>query len=80
MFDDRYNGVTLDEAAAEAGGYVNYYPGKKFVMDYDYHAATIYCREKGIRKTDLTEEEWSMFELNPPLVFPREKGIQSLAI
>ena len=76
MFDDRYNGLKLDEAAEKAGGYVDYYPGKKFVLDYDYNAATIYCREKGIKKSDLTMEEWDMFELNPPLVAPmREEGV-----
>jgi len=75
MFDDKYNGLTLDDAAAKAGGYVDYRPGKKFILDYDYHAANKYCLDIGINKADLTDDEWKMFELDPPLVYPREKII-----
>jgi len=63
MFDDRYNGLTLDDAAAKAGGYVEYHPGKKIVIDYDYRAAIDYCRESGIKTTDMSDEEWEMFDL-----------------
>jgi hypothetical protein len=73
MLDDKYNGISLDDAAAQAGGYVDYYPGKKVIMDYDYRAAGKYCREKGIEKSDMTEEEWKMFRFDPPLVYPREE-------
>ena len=72
MFDDRYNGLTLDEAAEKAGGYVAYYPGKKLIMDYDYHAMSKYCREKGIDPIDLPDAERKMFEIDPPLVYPRK--------
>jgi hypothetical protein len=68
MFDDRHNGLTLDEAAAKAGGYVAWYPGKKLVVDYDYHALSNYCRAKGIKPIDLSEEERKQFEYDPPLV------------
>lgn len=75
MFEEkRINGLTLDEAAAKAGGYVDYYPGKKFIMDYDYRAASDYCREKGISKADMSEEEWKLFEFDPPLVYPRTRA------
>jgi hypothetical protein len=67
MFDDRYNGLTLDDAAAQAGGYVDFRPGKNRIPDYDFHAAIIYCKEKGIEKSDMTAEEWDMFEIRPSL-------------
>ncbi|MCL2086915.1 MAG: hypothetical protein FWH05_04890 [Oscillospiraceae bacterium] len=73
MFDDRYNGLTLDEAAEKAGGYVSYYPGKKIVQEYDYRAMSRYCRERGIKPMDLPEEEREQFEFDPPLVFSRER-------
>ena len=63
MFDDRYNGLTLDDAAAKAGGYVDYYQGKRIDMNHDYRAAIDYCREKGIKTVDMSDEEWEMFEL-----------------
>jgi len=44
MLDDKYNGLTLDEAAQQAGGYVSYTPGKKLAMDYDYRELSKYCR------------------------------------
>jgi len=71
MFDDKYNGLTLDEAAAEAGGYVSYTPGKKLIMDYDYRELSNYCREKGVEPMDLPKDELKKFEINPPLVYPR---------
>jgi len=70
MLNEKYNGLTLDEAAEEAGGYVAYTPGKKFVMDYDYRELSNYCREKGVEPMDLPEDELKMFEINPPLVYP----------
>jgi len=64
MFNDVYNGLTLDEAAEKAGGYVEYYPGKKTIVEHDYRAAIDYCREKGIKTNEMTDEEWEMFKLN----------------
>jgi len=69
MFDDKYNGLTLDEAATKAGGYVAYYPGKKTIQEYDYRAMSKYCRKKGILPMDLTENERKQFEFDPPLIF-----------
>ena len=74
MFNDKYNGLTLDDAAAEAGGYVEYYPGKKFIMEHDYRAAIDYSRKKGIKTADMTDEEWDIFKLDVPLVYPRRKS------
>jgi len=74
MFNDEYNGMSLDDAAAKAGGYVDYYPGKTLVLDYDYAAISRYCRKKGIKKSDLTDEERKMFEFDPPLVYPRRES------
>ena len=71
MFDDKYNGLTLDEAAAKAGGYVDYTPGKHLVIDCDYRAMSDYCRAKGIKPVDLPEEERKLFEYDPPLVYPK---------
>ena len=59
MLNDRYNGLTLDEAAEKADGYVAY-PGGN-VMEADYHAMSEYCRKKGIKPIELTEEEYAMF-------------------
>ena len=67
MFDDKYNGITLDEAAANAGGYVDYNPGSPVILDYDYRAMSDYCRKKGIKPIDLSENERMQFEYNPPL-------------
>ena len=74
MFNDKVNGLSFDDAAAKAGGYVDYYPGKKFVLDYDYAAISRYCRKKGIKKADLTAEEREMFKFDPPLVYPRNES------
>ena len=71
MFDDRYNGITLDDAAAKAGGYVDYVPGKPMIIDYDYRSMSDYCRAKGIKPIDLPEDERKMFEFDPPLIYPR---------
>jgi len=69
MFDDTYDGLTLDEAAEKAGGYVDYTPGKPLIIDYDYRAMSDYCRSKGIKPIELPEEERKMFEYDPPLVY-----------
>ena len=71
MFDDKYNGLTLDEAAEKAGGYVTYTPGKKLIMDYDYRELSNYCRKKCVEPIDLPEEELKLFRIDPPLVYPR---------
>jgi len=71
MFNDKYEGITLDEAAVVAGGYVAYKPGKKFVLDYDLRELSKHCREKGVEPIDLPEDELKQFEINPPLVYPR---------
>jgi len=71
MFDDKYNGLTLDEAAEKAGGYVSYTPGKKLIVDYDYRELSNYCRKKGVEPIDLPEEELEVFKIDPPLVYPR---------
>jgi hypothetical protein len=67
MFDDKYKGLTLDDAAAKAGGYVDFRPGGERIPSYDFHTAIKYCRENGIEKADLTEEQWDMFEITPSL-------------
>jgi len=76
VFDDTYNGMTLDDAAAIAGGYVAYTPGKKLVMDYDYRELSKYCRERGVEPLDLPDDELAMFRIDPPLVYPRAHEIK----
>jgi hypothetical protein len=49
----------LDDLAAKHGGYVAYNPNS--IMEADYHAMSLYCREKGIKPMELTEEEYEMF-------------------
>ena len=71
MFYDRYEGVTLDDAAAVAGGCIAYTTEKKFVMDYDLCELSKYCRERNIEPIDLPEEELKQFEINPPLIYPK---------
>lgn len=67
MFDDRYNGLTLDEAAEKAGGYVRYRPGDKSHLEFDFRALSKYCRERGVEPIDLPEEELSIFRIDSPL-------------
>ena len=55
MFDDKYKGLTLDEAAEKAGGYVDYSPGRPLIIEADYRAMSKYCTEKGIKPIDLTD-------------------------
>jgi hypothetical protein len=71
MFDDKYNGMTLDEAASKAGGYVAYTPGKKLIVEYNLRELSMYCREKGVEPIDLSEDELNVFRIVPPLVYPR---------
>jgi len=63
------NMATLDDVAAKAGGYVSYTPGKPLIIDYDYRAMSDYCRKKGIKPLDLSEEERRQFAFDPPLVY-----------
>ena len=58
----------LDEAAVRAGGYLAN-PKRPLLIEYDYRAMTEYCREKGIAKTDLSDEELKQFEYAEPLVY-----------
>ena len=71
MFDDTYKGMTLDDAAAKAGGYVAYSYGKKLVMEYDFRELSKYCRERGVEPLNLPADELAMFRIDPPLVYPR---------
>ena len=58
----------IDKAAIKAGGYLAK-PKRPLIIEYNYRAMTVYCREKGISKMDLTEEELKMFEYKKPLVY-----------
>ena len=59
----------LDEIAEKAGGYVDYIPGRPLIIDADYRAILEYCKKKGIGSMELTDEEFAMFEYNPPLIY-----------
>jgi carbamoylphosphate synthase small subunit len=65
---ERRGWEALDSAAERAGGYLAK-PKRPLVIDYDYRAMTQYCREKGVSKMDLTEEELKLFEYDEPLVY-----------
>ncbi|MCL2055243.1 MAG: hypothetical protein FWG90_12545 [Oscillospiraceae bacterium] len=58
----------LDAAAVEAGGYLAK-PKRPLIMDYDYRAMSHYCRDKGVKNDDLTEDELRLFRFDPPLVY-----------
>lgn len=58
----------IDKVAEESGGYLAT-PIRPLVVEYDYRAMTDYCREKGISKMDLTQEELKGFEYSEPLVY-----------
>jgi len=58
----------LDDAAVLAGGYLAM-PKRPLVIEYDYRAMSKYCREKGISKMDLTEDELRLFEYHEPLIY-----------
>jgi len=68
MLNDIYKGLTLDQAAEKAGGYVAP-PKRPLVVEADYRAMSKYCRERGVKPTDLTEEECAIFFYNEPLVY-----------
>ena len=59
MLNSKHKGLTLDEAAEKAGGYLAY-PSNGH-MDADYHAMSLYCKKKGIKPRDLTDEEYDSF-------------------
>ena len=67
--EKKINGLTLDEAAEKAGGYVDYVPGRPLIMDYDYRAMSNYARKTGMPTTELTADELKMFEFDEPLVY-----------
>lgn len=58
----------LDEAAVRAEGYLAH-PKRPLMIEYDYRAMTKYCRERGISKMDLTENELKLFEYAEPLIY-----------
>jgi hypothetical protein len=58
----------IDEVAERTGGYLAT-PKRPLVIEYDYKAMTVYCKEKGISKMNVTEEELKMFEYDEPLVY-----------
>lgn len=58
----------LDDLAAKYGGYVAP-PKHPIIIEYDYRAMSKYCREKGIKPMDITEEEAKMFLYDEPLVY-----------
>jgi len=58
----------LDDAAVRAGGYLSK-PKRPLIVEYDYHAMSIYCLEKGLTKMDLSEDDLKMFEYTKPLVY-----------
>lgn len=51
----------LDDAAAEAGGYVAFNSDVENEPHYDYHAISKYCKEKGIEPLDMTIRELNSF-------------------
>jgi hypothetical protein len=70
----------LENAAERAGGYVAYRPGEPLIMDYDYHAMSKYCRQKGVEPMELSEKEQKMFEFANPLVYPRKTAANQIQI
>ena len=57
----------IDRLAEEHGGYV--VRPHPLVIEADYHAMSNYCREKGIKPMDLSEDEYKMFLFDEPLVY-----------
>ena len=51
----------LDDAAAEAGGYVAFNSNVENEPHYDYRAISKYCKEKGIEPLDMTIRELNSF-------------------
>lgn len=50
----------LDQAADEAGGFVDFTPPGRDVH-YNYSAISKYCKEKGIEPIDMTIRELNKF-------------------
>jgi len=69
MHDESIREQTLDEVAEEAGGYVRYTPGVPLVVEADYRAMSRYCIERGITSDELTDEEYSLFLYDEPIVY-----------
>ena len=69
MFDDEKDELSLDAAAEDAGGYVDFVFGRPLVIETDYRALSNYCRERGVRPSDLTEDEYRVFLYNEPLIY-----------
>ena len=69
MSDNEYEALTLDEVAEQSGGYFSYTIGSPLLIDADYRAMSRYCIERGITPMDLTEEEYSLFLYDEPLVY-----------
>jgi hypothetical protein len=58
----------LDEAAQRAGGYLAS-PKRPLVIDADYRSMSKYCTERGIKPSELTEDEYAMFIYDEPLIY-----------
>jgi len=69
MSDNKISEQTLDDIAHEAGGYVDYVPGRPLIVEADYRAMSRYCIERGITSDELTEEEYKMFLYDEPLIY-----------
>jgi hypothetical protein len=65
---ERNSWDALDEAARMAGGYLAA-PKRPLVVDADYRAMSRYCREKGVKPMELTEDERKKFLYDKPLVY-----------
>lgn len=53
--------VALDDAAAEAGGYVSQMSCDD--ISYDYRGIIEYCEKKGIEPLDMTIREFNKFAI-----------------
>ena len=65
MFDDKYKGITLDEAAYEAGGYVACSSGERNIVEYDMRELSRYCRERNVEPFELSDNELIRFLIHP---------------
>ena len=71
LSEDKIRGWdALDAAATKARGYLKM-PKRPLTIEYDYRAMTKYCKEKGVSKMDLTEEQLKLFEYSEPLVYAK---------
>ena len=61
--------IEFEKAAERAGGYLAK-PKRPLIVDADYRAMSNYCRKKGIKPMELSEEEHKMFLYDEPLVYP----------